>query len=67
MKILLTGVAGFIGSHVARLLLADGHEVVGLDNLNDAYDVRLKEWRLEQLRMARGFSFLLCDISDFSA
>ena len=67
MKILLTGAAGFIGSHVARHLLADAHEVVGIDNLNDAYDVRLKEWRLEQLRASRGFSFSLCDISDFSA
>ena len=43
---LLTGVAGFIASKVAEFLLADGHAVVGIDNLNDAYDVRLKHWRL---------------------
>jgi nucleoside-diphosphate-sugar epimerase len=43
---LLTGVAGFIASKVAEFLLADGHTVVGVDNLNDAYDVRLKQWRL---------------------
>ena len=43
---LLTGVAGFISSKVAEFLLADGHTVVGVDNLNDAYDVRLKQWRL---------------------
>ncbi|MBM4029119.1 MAG: NAD-dependent epimerase/dehydratase family protein [Planctomycetes bacterium] len=46
---LLTGVAGFIASEVAGFLLADGHTVVGVDNLNDAYDVRLKQWRLAQL------------------
>ncbi len=43
---LLTGVAGFIGSRVAEFLLADGHAVYGIDNMNDAYDVRLKEYRL---------------------
>ena len=46
---LVTGAAGFIGSKVAELLLRDGHQVVGVDNLNAAYDVRLKEWRLAQL------------------
>lgn len=43
MKMLVTGVAGFIGMHVARRLLEQGVEVVGIDNLNDYYDVRLKE------------------------
>ena len=43
---LLTGVAGFIAARVAEFLLAGGHTVVGVDNLNDAYDVRLKQWRL---------------------
>lgn len=64
MRVLLTGVAGFIASSVARHLLSEGHEVVGLDNLNDAYDVRLKEWRLEQLVGKQGFSFVLSDITD---
>ena len=48
-KILVTGCAGFIGFHVARRLLLSGYSVVGLDNLNDYYDVRLKKARLEQL------------------
>lgn len=48
-KYLVTGVAGFIAARVAELLLEDGHEVVGIDNLNDYYDVRLKHWRLKQL------------------
>ncbi len=47
---LVTGAAGFIGSKVAEMLLADGHTVVGVDNLNDAYDVRLKHWRLDQIK-----------------
>jgi nucleoside-diphosphate-sugar epimerase len=60
---LLTGVAGFIASATARRLLADGHQVVGVDNLNDAYDVRLKHWRLAQLDRTPGFSFHIADIS----
>jgi len=50
MNILVTGIAGFIASKVCEFLLAEGHRVVGIDNLNDAYDVRLKEWRLSQLK-----------------
>ncbi|HDM75464.1 MAG TPA: NAD-dependent epimerase/dehydratase family protein, partial [Deltaproteobacteria bacterium] len=50
MKILLTGAAGFIGHKVAELLVKGGDEVIGVDNLNDAYDVRLKEWRLTKLK-----------------
>ena len=46
---LVTGVAGFIASKVAEFLLADGHTVVGVDNLNDYYDVRLKDYRLSRL------------------
>jgi nucleoside-diphosphate-sugar epimerase len=64
-RYLLTGCAGFIASKVADLLLAAGQEVVGLDNLNDAYDPRLKRWRLEQLRLREGFSFHQVDIVDW--
>ena len=64
MKILLTGAAGFIGFHTARKLLAAGHEVVGLDNLNDYYDVSLKQARLEMLGRDRGFRFVRLDLAD---
>ncbi|MCH8055661.1 MAG: SDR family NAD(P)-dependent oxidoreductase [Deltaproteobacteria bacterium] len=60
----VTGVAGFIGSKVVELLLADGHTVVGMDNLNDAYDVRLKKWRLAQLEGSPKFTFHRADITD---
>jgi nucleoside-diphosphate-sugar epimerase len=66
-RYLLTGVAGFIGARTAELLLEAGHELVGVDNLNDAYDVRLKEYRLEQLRGRGGFRFERLDIADGSA
>lgn len=52
MKILVTGAAGFIGYHLARRLSEAGHEVVGIDSLNDYYDVRLKQARLGQLGIA---------------
>ncbi len=61
---LVTGAAGFIGSKVAELLLRDGHTVVGVDNLNAAYDVRLKEWRLAQLQPLPGFTFRRLDITN---
>ncbi len=61
---LVTGAAGFIASKVCALLLAEGHTVVGLDNLNDYYDVRLKEWRLAQLRTQPGFVWRQADIED---
>ena len=61
---LVTGAAGFIASNVARMLLDDGHEVVGIDNLNDAYDSALKRWRLAQLTGRRGFRFEEVDICD---
>ncbi|OFZ86827.1 MAG: protein CapI [Betaproteobacteria bacterium RBG_16_64_18] len=64
MKILVTGAAGFIGMHVAERLLAAGHEVVGVDNLNDYYDVRLKDARLERLRKHTGFLFRKLDVAD---
>ncbi len=64
MKMLLTGAAGFIGFHTTRKLLARGHEVVGLDNLNDYYDVRLKQARLELLGRESGFRFVRLDLAD---
>ena len=63
-KYLLTGAAGFIASRVAGLLLDRGDEVVGIDNLNDAYDPRLKHWRLEQLKSRDRFEFVGGDIED---
>ena len=64
MRILLTGVAGFIGYHVASRLLGRGDEVVGVDVLNDYYDVGLKESRLARLRDLPGFSFHRLDLAD---
>ena len=64
MKILVTGAAGFIGFRVSQLLLARGEEVVGLDNLNDYYDVTLKEARLAILKESSGFSFEKIDLAD---
>ena len=63
-KYIVTGVAGFIASRVAEFLLADGHSVVGIDNMNDAYDVRMKEHRLQSLLSQPGFDFIRLDISD---
>ncbi|MGQ9569000.1 MAG: SDR family NAD(P)-dependent oxidoreductase [Anaerolineae bacterium] len=65
--ILLTGCAGFIGWKVTEHLLAQGYRVVGVDNLNDAYDVRLKQWRLAQLEGRPGFTFYRLDICDREA
>ena len=64
MKILLTGAAGFIGMTTALRLLARGDEVVGLDNLNDYYDVSLKENRLARLMPAKNFRFTKLDVAD---
>jgi UDP-glucuronate 4-epimerase len=64
MKILVTGAAGFIGFHTAKLLLARGDEVVGLDNLNDYYDVTLKEARLALLAGHSRFRFVKLDLAD---
>jgi UDP-glucuronate 4-epimerase len=62
--ILVTGAAGFIGFHAARRLLAEGRDVVGLDNLNDYYDPALKRSRLELLRAEARFSFVQADLAD---
>jgi UDP-glucuronate 4-epimerase len=64
MKILLTGAAGFIGMTTALRLLARGDEVLGLDNLNDYYDVTLKENRLKRLSPHAGFRFVKMDVAD---
>lgn len=67
MSILVTGAAGFIGAAVSERLLERGETVVGVDNLNDAYDVRLKEWRLQRLLSRPGFRFERADVADAGA
>src|SRR5260370_19655855 len=67
MSILLTGAAGFIGFHVAKALLERGDRVLGIDNLNEYYDVALKEARLAELRRFSGFSFAKLDVADRGA
>ena len=67
MKILVTGAAGFIGMHVAERLLAAGHQVTGLDNLNDYYDPALKQARLARLEGHSGFRFERLDLADAAA
>lgn len=65
--IIVTGVAGFIGSKVTELLLELGHAVTGIDDFNEAYDPLLKRWRLNQLIQYDRFDFIECDISDSSS
>ena len=65
MRIFLTGCAGFIGAKTAELLLEQGHEVIGVDNLNDAYDPTLKRWRLSQLEGKPNVRFQQVDISEW--
>ena len=67
MKILVTGAAGFIGLHVSRRLLERGDEVVGIDNLNDYYDPRLKHARLDTLNSFANFRFVRMDVADAAA
>ena len=67
MTILVTGAAGFIGYHSCEALLARGERVVGIDNLNDYYDPRLKQARLERLQRHPQFSFQRCDLADSEA
>jgi nucleoside-diphosphate-sugar epimerase len=64
---LVTGAAGFIGSRVTEMLIDQGHTVTGVDNMNDAYDVRMKEYRLRKLQAQPGFTFQKLDISDRAA
>jgi UDP-glucuronate 4-epimerase len=67
VTVLLTGAAGFIGYHVAEALLARGERVVGVDNLNAYYDVRLKQARLARLQGRKGFEFCQADVADRDA
>lgn len=67
MNVLITGAAGFIGFHAAEKLLSEGHTVVGVDNLNDYYDVTLKQARLSKLQKHKAFSFHQLDISEAGA
>jgi UDP-glucuronate 4-epimerase len=61
---LVTGAAGFIGARTSEMLIGQGHTVVGVDNMNDAYDVRIKDFRLRNLQKLAGFEFVRDDISD---
>lgn len=70
MKLLVTGSSGFIGARTTEMLLDDGHEVVGVDDMNDYYDIRLKQWRLDKIRgheNASEFKFHQQDIADLDA
>lgn len=67
MRILVTGAAGFIGFHTSKALLDNGHEVTGLDNLNDYYDPQLKQARLQRLTPRNGFRYIKEDIADRKA
>ncbi len=63
-RYLVTGAAGFIGARVSTLLLEQGHQVIGIDSLNNAYDVRLKQWRLQKLQADPKFAFSRGDLAD---
>jgi UDP-glucuronate 4-epimerase len=64
---LVTGAAGFIGARTSQMLIEQGHIVVGIDNMNDAYDPRMKDYRLKKLQALKGFTFHKHDISEKSA
>ncbi len=64
IKVLVTGAAGFIGFHLAKSLLADGYEVLGIDNINNYYDPSLKRARLKKLQPYQNFSFKKVNIAD---
>jgi len=67
MRVLLTGAAGFIGFYTALELLRSGYEVVGIDNLNDYYDPKLKRWRLQILQRFKNFKFFKVDVENLGA
>jgi len=67
MRVLITGAAGFIGYYASMSLLSEGHEVLGVDNLNDYYDVNLKRARLTRLQGVKGFQFYELDIAEKGA
>ena len=67
MHVLVTGAAGFIGFHTARVLLERGDTVIGLDNINDYYEVSLKHARLDRLRAFPSFQFIKADLADRAA
>ena len=64
LNYLVTGAAGFIGARTSEMLIEQGHTVVGVDNMNDAYDPRMKEYRLKKLQALKNFEFVRDDISD---
>ena len=64
-KVFLTGCAGFIGHKTTELLLNNGYEVLGVDNMNDYYDVRIKEWRLNKIKENSNFIFKNIDIENY--
>ena len=66
MKFLITGAAGFIGFHTCSQLLKQGHEILGVDNLNDYYEVSVKKSRLNLLKADPKFTFFKLDISNYS-
>lgn len=66
MRVIVTGCAGFIGSRVASLLVESGHDVRGIDNLSDAYDVRMKDWRVDNLLSSNSIDWVNGDITDIN-
>ena len=63
MTVLITGAAGFIGSHIALRMLSQNYNVIGIDNLNDYYSVNLKNYRIKKLKSFKKFTFIKNDLS----